>query len=207
MKSKSTKVLILFLMLMPIFVYASNGNNDFPIIGAIQMEAFISIFMSIFVLKPLADIFSKENSRKTFWTLFVIRAVILIFCDFFVTPFVAIVDFFLFFICAFTVVPICARVTNTQINRNNIQVMNRTTPLENRHFLNQINGIELKCAKCGSRLQVTDNYCSTCGEPFEGNNVVVSENVNGFVQKSLKTTVSPSNFDSMYSMTEDKMLE
>ena len=78
------------LLLVPTIVCAENESNVFPVGFALGIEAFVSLHMSFFVLKPLADMFSKENSKKLFWTLFAIRAVILIFCDFFVTPFIVI---------------------------------------------------------------------------------------------------------------------
>lgn len=36
------------------------------ITGAIFMEAFVSIHMSVFVLRPLSKIISKDNSKKVF---------------------------------------------------------------------------------------------------------------------------------------------
>ena len=69
-----------------------------PILGAIVMEAFMSIHMSLFVLSPLSKIISKENSQKIFWILFVIRVVILLFFDIFITPRIALFDFFAVFI-------------------------------------------------------------------------------------------------------------
>lgn len=204
MKIKNGILLIISLLLLPILVFASGGNNDFPIDAALGMEAFISIHMSIFVLKPLAEMFSKENSKKLFWTLFAIRAGILIFCDFFVTPSIAIVDFIGVFIGCFIIVPICAAITKTQINGRSNQVIKTasTTPSQD-----QVKGIELKCAKCNAVLQITDKTCPSCGEPFDGNNVIVSENTNASVQVSPKVAVLPTNFDKIYSLTEDKMLE
>ncbi len=201
MKKKNIILSIISLLLMPIMVFASNGNNNFSVGAAIGMEAFVSIHMSVFVLKPLANMFSKENSKKLFWILFAIRAVILIFCDFFVTPSIAIADFFGVFIGITFVVPICAKITKIRINGMENPVI-RTTPSQD-----QVNDTEFKCAKCGAHLQITDKFCFSCGEPLNKNNVVVSKNVNEAIQTPSKVVVLPGNFDNMYSLPEDKMLE
>lgn len=207
MYEKKYKImLILNLLLMPTVVLASSGDNNFPISSVLVMEAFVSIHMSVFILKPLSDIFSKENSKKTFWTLFVIRAVILLFFDFFITPFIAIVDFFAVFVGGFIIVPISAAITKTKINsRTNQVIKTMVTPTTRSQA--QVKGVELKCAKCNTILKITDKFCSNCGEPFNGNNVAVSENITVAVQTPPKVVVLPSNFDKIYSMTEDKMLE
>lgn len=209
MKIKNKILLIISLLIIPTIVFASDSSNDFPLAFALVMEAFCSIHMSIFVLKPLSEIFSKENSKKTFWTLFAIRACILIFCDLLVTPVIAIADFIAVFVGAFLVVPISAAITKTSINGRSNQVIKFN--VQNNQINTQpnpgVSGIELKCAKCNSVLQITDKFCPSCGEPFDGNNVVVSENANATIQIPPKVVVLPTNFDKMYSLTEDKMLD
>ena len=111
------KLLILSLLLMPTMVFASNSSGEFPIGAAIAMEAFISIHMSVFVLKPLSEIFSKEDSKKLFWLLFTMRVLFLLYCDIVVTPAIAIIDFIAVFIGAFIVVPIAAAITKTKLDR------------------------------------------------------------------------------------------
>ncbi len=187
MKKKNMMLLMVSLLLMPTVVNASSGNNGFSIGIALGMEAFVSIHMSLFVLKPLSEMFSEENYKKTFWNLFLIRIGVLLFCDFFVSPYIAIVDFFAVFVGAFIVVPICASITKTKIIGRSNQVI-RTVPSIQMTTLPQTN-IELKCSKCGSVLQEGDKFCSNCGEPCS------------------KAVVLPSNFDDIYSMPEDKMLE
>ena len=63
MKTKNKILLIISLLLIPTIVFASGGNNDFPIGIALVIEAFVSIHMSVFVLKPLANMFSKEKKK------------------------------------------------------------------------------------------------------------------------------------------------
>lgn len=201
-------ILIMSVLFLPTIVVASNGESDFPVGVALVMEAFVSIHMSVFVLKPLSEMFSKDNSKKTFWTLFSIRAIVLIFCDFFITPSIAIVDFFSVFIGAFVIVPISALITKNNINSRSNQVINNTNNINISPMnTNQINGIELKCAKCNSVLKITDKFCQSCGTPFDQNNVVVSENNNSSIPISQKEKIIPSNFDSIYSLSEGMMIE
>ncbi|MBE6159945.1 MAG: hypothetical protein E7157_02735 [Lactobacillales bacterium] len=207
MKNKSKFLLFLSLLWLPVLVSAGDGNSGLDIVSALAMEVFVSIHMSVFVLKPLADMFSKENSKKTFWILFAIRAGILLFFDFFVTTFIAIIDFIGVFIGAALIVPICAKITKTKINSRSNQVI-KTTPITAiAQSQDQIKGIELKCAKCSAVLNVTDKFCSHCGEAFDGSNVVVSENANETIKIPNKVAVLPSHFDKMYSLSEEQMLE
>ena len=202
---KKTKLLfIIMLMIFPTIVYASNGFNSIPLPMAIFMEAFVSIHMSIFVLKPLSNLFGKEGSEnKLFWTLFIIRIVILLFFDFFITPAIATLDFMAVFIGAFLVVPVCAGITKKNPYKVRMQIKNSAIP-QNRINLNNI---VLKCTQCGENLSVSQKFCGNCGAPFEGNNVKVeigtNQNFVGFKNDAL----SSSNFDKMYSLSEDKMLE
>lgn len=90
---------------------------------AIFMEAFCSIHMSVFVLIPLSKIISKDNDKKVFITLFVIRVIVLLIGDLIAPMFMAMIDFFSVFIGAFIVIPISAAVTGTKINHRSNQVI------------------------------------------------------------------------------------
>lgn len=116
MKKFNVFLLILTFILMPTCVFASSGNSDdIPLGVAIFMEAFVSIHMSIFVLLPLSKIFSKDNSKRLFIIMFIVRVVVLLFCDFFVTPMIAMADFFAVFIGAFIVVPIATAISGKKL--------------------------------------------------------------------------------------------
>lgn len=105
---------MLSLFMMPVVVFASSIDDNIPITAALCIEAFVSIHMSVFVLKPLAETFSPENSKKTFLLLFIIRVVILLIFDFFITPYIFIVDLLAVFVGAFIILPICAAVKNSK---------------------------------------------------------------------------------------------
>lgn len=102
----------------------SNGAVDAGSFGmAIFMEAFCSIHMSVFVLIPLSKMISKDNDKKVFIILFLIRVVILLIGDLVSPMTMALIDFFSVFVGAFLVVPISAAVTGTRINHRSNQVI------------------------------------------------------------------------------------
>ena len=205
MQNKYKKFLFITLLLIPSIVAASSSSG-FPISGAIFMEAFVTIHMTVFVLIPLSKIFGKENSKNLFWKLFIGRIVILLLADIFISPAVAVLDFFAVFIGAFIVVPISAKATGTPINQRSNQVID-VTNIPVVPTTGQVSGVELRCAKCNSIINVTDTVCKSCGAPIEGNNVVVSENAAAAIPVPPKVSVKPANFDNIYSLSEDRMLE
>ena len=76
---------IISLLFIPTMVFAIGEDSALPLWIALAMEAFVSLHMSLIVLKPLSYIISKENSKKIFWILFAIRALILILFDLFIS--------------------------------------------------------------------------------------------------------------------------
>ncbi len=85
-------------------------EDDMPMAAVLFMEAFVTIHMSVFVLWPFAHLIEKENPKKMFWFFFISRIVILMYCNFFVSTMICIVDFFAVFIGAFIVVPVTASI-------------------------------------------------------------------------------------------------
>ena len=185
---------------MPTLVFASSTDNAFPVELAIIMESFVSIHMSLFVIKPLSNLISRENSNKVFWILFILRAIFLILFDFFVAPSIAIFDFLMVFVGVFLIVPIFSAIKkqNPYINDKS---MNDTTKnnLNSNELSQGDQGPFLNCVKCGYTLKSTDNFCSNCGTPFEGNK---ADSVS-----SKKVLVTSSNFDPVFDNNEDKLLE
>ena len=202
---KNIKLLIITVLLLPTIVYASGGSSNDGIIPALVMEAFVSIHMSLFVLYPLAKVISENNTMKTFWKLFGIRAGILLFFDFFITPAIAMFDFFAVFIGAFIFIPIVL-MKGKKISTN---PLNTSVPASS--TTNQVTGIEMSCAKCNTVITVMSDTCPNCGEKLEGDNLVVKESTTGSITVPTniqpKDRVLPSNFDSMYSLSETQMLE
>ena len=183
------------LMVVPQFVNAKsslNNGSEIGVLGAIMMEAFVSIHMSVFVLKPLSEMFAKENSKRLFWILFGIRAGILLFSDFFVTTSIAFFDFIMVFIGAFLVVPITALITKKAPFGINLSKLNNNTSKDAND-----NRVSLKCTYCGNTLDVNDKVCSHCGAPFEKDNVKVVP----------AAFVKSSDYDAIYNNSEDALLE
>ncbi len=116
-KKVSFLMIFLLLVLVPSLAFASTGNSgsDFSVGTAIGMEAFVSIHMSVFVLIPLAKMMSEDNWKNVFIVMFVIRAVFLLYFDFFVTPLIFMLDFISIFIGAFIIVPILTLITEKGI--------------------------------------------------------------------------------------------
>ena len=161
------------------------------ILEAIFIEAFVSIFMSLFVLIPLSKIISKDNSKKTFWILFGIRAGILLSFDIFITANIAIFDFFAVFIGSF----IIAHISGIPVNVRNNKVINSN--ITNGDIANNsVGNVILKCTKCGTTLQVNDKVCPSCGTPFDGNNAQVIQDTSPIVT-----------FDSTYYASEKMILK
>lgn len=100
MKHKKIFKFIVFIsmLLFPCLVFASSGETDISFDICLWVEAFVSIPMSVFVLKPLSDMIFEDNSKKTFWILFIIRIVFLLACDFLITPLIFVVDFIVAFL-------------------------------------------------------------------------------------------------------------
>ena len=90
--------------------YDEYYEEDMPMAVVIFMEAFVTIHMSVFVLWPFAHLIEKENPNKMFWFFFISRIVILMYCNFFVSTMICIVDFFAVFVGAFIIVPITAAI-------------------------------------------------------------------------------------------------
>lgn len=208
MKRKNIFLILTFL-LFPTMVLASDGNSSIPLSVAIGMEAFVSIHMSVFVLMPLANIFDPDKSKKLFLKLFISRIIILLLIDIFITPMIAILDFIAVFIGAFILIPIITSIKKKPINLRNNQIINNNVNLNISHTNNNVvaNNMVLKCTKCGNTLQVTDKVCNNCKEPFSGDNVKVEMAPYATIENSNEVFVNSGNYDSMFSLSEDKMLE
>lgn len=194
LKKFSKLFLIASILLIPVMVFASTGNDGEYIVAAIFGELFWTAHISMFVFKPLALIISKKKSRTAFWILHSIRAVILLICDFFIPLKIVAFDFLFIFVGSFVVLPICAAISKF-INYGEDPLIDYdfTARLTN---ASSNTDVELRCSKCNSILKATDKICSNCGEPFDGNNVVSTEN----------GILTPASFDKIYSLQAEALL-
>lgn len=182
------KIGLVLLSLLPSLVFASSSSSlNFG--EAFLIENFMTIFMSIFVIYPIAKYCSKDgNVKSLFIKLSVIRYVLLIFFDIFISTDIAMWDFMFVFIGAFLVVPIVA-VANSK----------KPAVVTTSSNITQSSNVKLACANCKTEITVDDKFCPNCGMAIEGNNIEVSA--------SKKNIVTPSSFDSIYSKPEEQMLE
>ena len=182
------KMGLVLLSLLPSLVFASSSSSlNFG--EAFLIENFMTIFMSIFVIYPIAKYCSKDgNVKSLFIKLSVIRYVLLIFFDIFISTDIAMWDFMFVFIGAFLVVPIVA-VANSK----------KPAVVTTSSNITQSSNVKLACANCKTEITVDDKFCPNCGMAIKGNNIEVSA--------SKKNIVTPSSFDSIYSKPEEQMLE
>ena len=184
MKKYKNYLLLMSLFFIPISVYASTGNDDFSILLALGMEAFVTMHWAIFVLKPLSKSISKEDSQTVFWKLFWTRIIILLIFDFFITAEIAIYDFLGLFIGTFAVVPVFSNIANKKSSTSNTfnpkeALSSETTPES--------------CPKCGAELTNPQaKYCNNCGE---------------LIEIEQKVLVSQKDFDPIFSKNENELLE
>jgi len=190
MKRKYYYLLLISILLIPNIAYAST-YDPIEISIYLFMELFVTIHMSIFVLLPISNIFSKDNTSKLFWKLFFIRIAILLIFDFFITPLIAIFDVFLIFIGAFLIIPICAVITKKSPFQKN-QLISNSFLDENNNTINSANGQPSLCRNCNSPLKLGVKYCENCGTK---------------VLNPLGKVMVPADFDNIYSLEEDKLIE
>ena len=162
---KFKTILLLILFCIPIIVFAEEGNDDIPFLLALFMEAFVTIHISLFVLNPLSKIINEKNPKKLFWTLFVIRIIILLFFDFFITTMIAVADFIGVFVGGFIIVPITALIFKK-----------RSTKRSEENNLNSDNWV-IKCNNCGQLLDKEEKICPNCKELIENNVTYVQKNI------------------------------
>lgn len=186
---KYRNILLTILAFMPTLVYASSGSFD--IFGAILMEAFITIHMSLFFLAPITNVFSKEeNFKKNFFRLFCARIAFLLFCDIFISPDIAIVDFIFLFIGAFIIVPVSSLIKRK--SAWNYSFKKTSTPT-----VSVSKTEEYTCANCKTHVEKEDLFCPNCGMPLKGNKIA----------EETSPVVNSFDFDPIYFESEDKMLE
>ena len=154
-------LLAISLIMIPVNVMAMTETELEMLPMLIFMEAFVSIHMSIFVLYPLAEMFSKDDEpKKLFLQLFAIRVMILLIFDFFITPVIAVFDFMAVFVGAFIVVPICAVITKTKIDGRSNQVLKN----KSNRYTTGANGELVYHEDYKTHCTFETGYCPCCGE-------------------------------------------
>ena len=196
MKNKVFKLLsFVLLVLMPTIVFAEDGDFFVALFGSVFTEAFLTIFMSIFVLNPLSQVLKVDptEQKKMFWKLFWIRIIILLILDCIIPEVAVMMDTFGLFIGAFIVIPMSVIV---QTKRSKVGFNASSTPVVN-----------LVCPGCKKTMTAGDAFCTNCGAKAPAE-----------VTNATPTTVldlpSASDGQSLYAsrifgynLTEDQMVE
>lgn len=175
-----------------------------PLAYALGMEAFISIHMTVFVFIPLSKLLGKDedSSKRIVKMLFIGRVLLLLYFDFFITPSIAIFDFFSMFIGAFLIVPI---LSNFKKNKYNLQtgasIVNQDAVQTSR------TNLIVKCVNCGQEVDLKHKFCLKCGKSLAGDNLKVEEAIKtNSIVPDVKY-VKLGQYDPMYQLSEDGMLE
>ena len=205
MKKYKKYLILICLLMIPCIILASTNKGDLlnseTISEIISTEMFATIFSVLFVIRPLSRIFSKNdnNRKKLFWLLFLIRAAIIVIFIFYITTDICYYDLFATFIFGMFIVPICGAIKKKN-PYNDVKIMPSINVTSNTINANKKTRVIIKCAKCGNVMNVTDKFCTNCGESFSGNNAVVSEEI--------VEVVNPHNFDIIFqAQDDDKLLE
>ena len=227
MKLNKKMIGFIWLLLVPLVVLASSSEDTF-ILFAILTEAFITIHMTIFVIWPLSKLLPFNDSRKTFWTLFIFRIVFLLFCDFFVTPGVYTLDFLFVFIGAFIVVPIAAvakrkdkidnssKVNDLILDNNNVEKPSLTPSISDEEIkVSEKKNEEvireaiknLKCPKCNEKLRPIDRFCPNCGADVKKEVEFQINNAGKQAPIIKKEYVLPTSFPDIYNSSENNILD
>ncbi len=227
MKLNKKMMGFIWLLLVPLVVLASSSDDTF-ILFAIITEAFITIHMTIFVIWPLSKLLPLDDSRKAFWMMFISRVVFLLFCDFFVTPGVYMLDFFFVFIGAFIVVPIAAvvkrkdkidnssKVKDLILYNNNVEKPSLTPSISDEEIkISEKKNEEviretiknLKCPKCNEKLRPIDKFCPNCGTDVKKEVELQINNAGKEAPIIKKEYVLPTSFPDIYNNSENNVLE
>ena len=227
MKLNKKMMGFIWLLFVPLVVFASS-SSDAPLMVALFTEAFVTIHMTVFVIWPLSKLLPFNDSRKTFWTLFIFRIVFLLFCDFFVTPNIFIMDFISIFIGAFLVVPIAtvakrkdkidnsSKVSDLLLNNNNVEKPSLTPSISDEEIkISEKKNEEvireaiknLKCPKCNEKLRPIDKFCPNCGADVKKEVELQINNAGKEAPIIKKEYVLPTSFPDIYNSSENNVLE
>lgn len=81
-----------------------------------------------------------------------------------------------------------------------------TSNVTSTNIKKNVQGLTLKCAKCGSVITEKHKFCENCGEAIAGDNIKVEMDPNATPLTPQKPVVKSTEFDSMFSLSEDAMI-
>ena len=145
------------LSIIPKILQAQSQGPSIPLSIALFMEAFITIHMTIFVIRPFSEIFTcdSEKQKSLFWKIFLARILILGIADIIGFLEICFIDFIMVFVGAFILVPISGLIKNKKANKDIETYTNSDVYKQLGYF----------CKNCGNKLNETDRFCAACGQP------------------------------------------
>lgn len=185
-KSKYLYYLLIFMLLFPITVFASTSFNDEMFGAAIAIETFMTIHMTVFVIKPFSELWYLKTGKQIFKQLFLARIILLLIFDIFISPLIFIVDFLFVFIGAFLIVPIAILILKPKDNFTEVSIASKNETI-------------ISCPQCDTELSPTVLYCKNCGSKIQ-------QQRSSEIQET-KKIVTTANFDPMYTLDENKLLQ
>lgn len=207
-KEYGSKLVILLFIFCFSFFYSRidelNRNSMYLI--ALFFEIFLTFPISLKFFYPLSKIIAEKQYLNLFWLLFVVRVIFLFFFTFFVSEMVFLFDFLFFFVAVFGILPFLRRKNSYQIKMGKSDASQTFIDNFLRNNPNEKN-LLIRCAKCGKTLKVTDQVCPNCGAPFRGNNVTVEFKQEADRETHPKDLVYKNQFDLIYQLSEDEMVE
>lgn len=172
--------IVIYLILYNIII--SNVSNS-TLREALTDELFTTIHMSVFVFLPLSFYLAHDGSeaKANFICLSIIRIIILLIFDIFITTNISYYDFIFVFIGG---IISCILFYKKSLTNE--------YPFDNINITNN-----LKCPYCHNPIKVEDNFCTSCGKEIPTTNIpIIKENI-----------ITISSFDSLYDNSDNDILE
>ncbi len=188
---KKRSLLLFLLLLIPLTVFAESAPGQTDISGMIAMEIVITIIEIPFVIIPLSRILSNGGNQKGIFCLILIGKFVLLWILYSIIEDTAvIIDFISIFVVP-TIISMIEAITGAgEKERESISVI-PIKPLTEAEKA-------LKCQNCSAAIKETDKFCPICGKPVEPQKIKV-------LISRLPSTIK--DYDSMYSLSEEKMIE
>ena len=188
---KRNLLLYIFILLMPLTVFAESksGNSNIPLI--IFFETILTILAIYKNIIPFSKIFNDKNSRKVIVIfLLLIRIFLLMVLISALGPVFVFYDLLIIYILN-KIIKVIGELVNANTQEEERITVIPIKPLTEEEKV-------LKCPNCSAMLKETDKFCQMCGKPVDTQKI-----------KELISRIpsSSKDYDLIYSLSEDKMIE
>ena len=190
---------LIICLLLPTIVLAKSSGDSLDEIPPIAFALFISIFQFCFIILPIisAKTGSSTLSFKSSFRYYVFLVIANTgLAGIFGLVWMAIAFFSIFFI-GFPVMFIAP----FGGFRKNVKDPFNVDPSKVIKGIDSDKGVNIKCLKCGNRVDVNNKFCEACGAKLEGDNIKVEE------APSDETLLQLNTFDAMYAKSEEDLIK